>query len=273
VASYAGDGNYLPATQTISLNASGGPAPPVINAGGIVGAAGFTPNVAVGGIVSLFGTGFLSTTLGPTSASALPLPTTLVGVQVLVNNQPAPLFFVSSTQINIQIPYETPVGTPVPVVVSLNGTQSTPVNVTAQSYAPGVFTYQRTTSATDPVIEHADGSLVTPASPAQPGEVLVIWATGAGKLNNTPADGAGAPSAPPSTTVDAPSVTIGTAAAAVQFSGLAPGFVGLLQINVQVPTTLPSGVGAPPALPLVISFPGSAFFNATSSPVNLWVSR
>ena len=54
----------------------------------------------------------------------------------------------------------------------------------------------------------------------------------------------------------------------VQFSGLTPGSVGLWQINIQLPATLPAGAGTPPTLPVVISFPG-----AVSTPVNLFVSH
>jgi uncharacterized protein (TIGR03437 family) len=265
---YSGDATYPPAVALgIALTLSQGP--PALNPNGIVSAAGVNGGVSPGGLMSLYGTSLQgATSLGAGNAAAEPLPITLSGTQVLVNGAPAPLLYVSPGQINCQAPYETPVGTPVQVVVVANGVSSLPVMVTFTSYAPTVFLYPRTASSTDPVITHADNSLVTPTSPAQPGQVLTIWATGAGKINNQPLDGAGAPTSPLATTVDTPTVTVGGIAGTVQFSGLAPGFVGLLQINVQLPATLPTGTGTPPSLPVVITFPGGV-----SAPVNLWVNR
>ena len=280
---YGGDGNYLPTTPTpLTLTVSKLASQlPVINAGGIVSAAGAGTLISPGGLISIFGVGLEGTSSGnPANALALPLLTTLAGTQVLVNGAPAPLLFVSPTQINCQAPTATPVGTPVQVVVIANGTSSLPQTATFTAYAPSVFTYQRAPgssgSTVDPVITHADGSLVAPASPARPSEVLVIYATGAGKLSNPPADGAPALSSPLSQTADKPVVTIGSALTqvqtTVQYSGLTSGFVGLLQINIQLPAVLPplspTSPGLPSNLPLIIAFPG-----AVSPSVNLWVSN
>jgi uncharacterized protein (TIGR03437 family) len=140
--------------------------------------------------------------------------------------------------------------------------------MTFSSAAPAVFTYQRTPNSTEPIITHADYTLVTPSAPVKGGEFLVIWATGAGQLNNAPASGAAASTFPLATTVATPVVTVGGSPATVTFSGLTPSVVGLLQINIQLPATLPAGTGATPSLPLVVTFP-----NASSAPVNLWVSQ
>ena len=172
------------------------------------------------------------------------------------------------SQINFQIPYQTPTGTPLQIVVVTNGVLGPALSLTLPAAAPAIFTYQRTPTSTDPVILHANNTLVTPTSPAVPGEVLVIYATGVGQLNNAPATGAAAPTLPLATTVATPVITVGGSAASVQFSGLAPGYVGLLQINVQLPSTLPAGTGTPPTLPLSVTFPG-----APAAVVNLWVSQ
>jgi uncharacterized protein (TIGR03437 family) len=175
----------------------------------------------------------------------------------------APLMYVSPTQINFQVPYATPTGSAVPVVLIRDGSMPVITQAAFQSAAPAIFAYPRTASTSDPVILHADNTLVTPEKPARAGEILVIYGTGSGPLNNPPADGAAAPTSPPATTKDKPLVTVGGAAATVLFSGLAPGFAGLLQINIQLPATLPPG----PSAPLVVSFPA-----ASSIPVNLWVT-
>lgn len=255
---YSGDTIYpAVAANTLLLTVQSGI--PAINAGGIVGAASAAAGMSPGGLLSIYGDSLATAIV---SATSLPLPLTLGDTQVLVNGAPCPLLYVSPTQINCAAPYATPVNQPVQVAVVMNGTSSTPVTATFIPYAPQVFTYPRTETAIDPVIVHIDNSLVTPDHPAQPGEIVTIYATGAGKLNNPPLDGAAAPATPTATTVDTPAVTVGGAQAVVQFSGLTPGLVGLLQINVQLPPVLPPG----PSLPLIISFPG-----AESPAVGLWV--
>lgn len=86
-----------------------------------------------------------------------------------------------------------------------------------------------------PILHSADYSLVTPESPAVDGEVVLLYATGLGPVSNTPGDGTPAPDAPLEVTKTPPQVWIDGQAASVLWSGLAPGFVGLYQINVQVP--------------------------------------
>jgi uncharacterized protein (TIGR03437 family) len=232
----------------------------------MLGAAGFVTSLSNGELASIFGTNLTPASVLSAAASSLPLPVVLGGVQVFVNGMAAPLLYVSPTQINLQVPFETPIGSAVQVVVTVNGVPSLPLVANFSSYAPGVFTYQRAPGAMDPVIVHADNTLVTPTSPAQASEILTIYATGAGALNNAPADGAAAPSSPPATTTATPVVTVGGSRSAVQFCGLTPGLVGLLQINTQLPVVLPAGTGTPLSLPLVVTFPG-----ASSAPTNLWV--
>ena len=77
---------------------------------------------------------------------------------------------------------------------------------------------------------------------------ISIYATGLGDVSNRPAAGAASPTSPLSYTVAAPEVTIGGVSAPVIFSGLAPGFVGLYQINVKVPDGVPTGAEVPTVL-------------------------
>jgi hypothetical protein len=261
VCTYSGDTNY-PAAVAPAITLTVQTAAPVL--GAVVSAAGFGPAIAPGGLCTIFGANLAAAT----AFGSLPLPTVLNNVQVLVNGRAAPLLYVSATQINFQAPYETTVGTPLQVVV-LDGTLSSlPLMATFQQYAPDIFTYQRTATSTDPVIDNASFSLITPSAPAQAGGIVIIYLTGVGVLNNTPADGTAAPSSPLAQTVVTPTVTVGGIPATVLFSGLAPGFVGELQINVQLPATLPNGNGTPPSLPVVVMFPG-----ASSAPVNLWMNQ
>ena len=232
---------------------------PAFPANGVVNAASFTTTLARCSLASIFGTNLAAATF---SAGPLPWPTILGGVQVMVGGVPAPVFVVSPLQINFQVPCEMPLTGSVTMTVNNSGAISAGQSVTLAPYAPGVFTYTRVAGSVDPVIVHVDNSLVTPSQPAKPGEVLVVWATGVGNLSTLPTTGAASPGSPPAQAVDLPTVTVGGAAASVQFAGMTPGSVGLVQINIQLPATLPAGA----SLPLLVIFPG-----APSPPVNLWV--
>ncbi len=211
-----------------------------LNPLGITNAAGFAPitnSVAPGEIVSLFGTGLAGSTQ---SATGLPLSSTLGGVQVTVNGRPAPLFFVSEQQINIQVPYNLPEDYAT-FRVTNNGVSSSPVTVYANNSSPAVFTLPPNGVSSAAAL-HSDFSLVTANSPARRNETILIYLTGLGTVKPEVADGAAAPSSPPlSTTTAKTSVSFGAADGAVSFSGLAPGFVGLYQLNVKVPATAQLG--------------------------------
>jgi uncharacterized protein (TIGR03437 family) len=223
---------------------------PQIGAGGVVNAASFQAPLARGSLATIFGSNLAG---GTAQASQLPLATTLGGVQVTVAGKQAPLVYVSPTQINFQVPFEAPISGSAAVVVTKDGTPSTPQSVTLAEYAPGVFTYARTATSLDPVIVHADNQLVTPANPATANEVLVIYGTGVGSFDNPPATGAAASSAPLAASLLTPTVAVAGSAAQVLFAGLTPGFVGLVQINIQLPATLPAGN----TLPLTVAFGSS----------------
>jgi uncharacterized protein (TIGR03437 family) len=217
---------------------------PTISAGGVVDGASFKPGpVAPGSIVSIFGTVLASGTAQATTAL---LPTTLQSTQVLINGIAAPLFYVSPSQINAQVPWEVTglFTTDLAVQVISNGSPSNVVAAALAITAPGIF-----------VIAHdADNTAVTSAKPAVPGEYLRVYCTGLGTVTNQPSTGAPAPLSPLSYTAQNSTVTIAGLSANVPFSGLSPGFVGLYQVNVQVPANV---VGAS-AAPLVLSNGGNS---------------
>jgi uncharacterized protein (TIGR03437 family) len=258
---YAGDSNYLSSATTLTFTATS--TTPLVPTGGLVNGALSTSSVSPGTLASIFGDN-LST--GTAQASTLPLPTTMAGATVTINGEACPLLYVSPTQINFQVPYDTPLGSAT-VVISTSAGTGAPFTVTVTAAAPAIFTYVNSAGQINPVILHAATSaLVTAASPAQPGETLTLYATGAGPVNNTPATGAGA--GPGATSVVNPTITVGSVTATVGFSGLSQGSVGLFQINFTLPATLPAGTGTPPTLPLTIGLPGNS-----SPAVNLFVSQ
>jgi uncharacterized protein (TIGR03437 family) len=268
---FAADGTYNDGTLQHLLGANGQamlkvgtgayyslglavPAKPVTGTGvflnplGIVNSASFAPitnSVAPGEFVTLFGSGLASAAL---QAQSVPLPTILGAVQVMVNGAPAPLFYVSPTQISMLMPFATPINDYATFKVINNGAESNQVTLYTSASAPGVFT--TTQNGIGPAaITHANGALVSQSDPATAGETLVLYLTGLGAVTPSVADGAAAPSSPLSNvtakvTVEVQDANGGYHASQnVTYSGLAPGFAGLYQINFVVPSGVPPGSG------------------------------
>jgi uncharacterized protein (TIGR03437 family) len=197
-------------------------------------------SIAPGSIVSIFGSNF---SLGTAQDLGAPLPFSISGTSVTFNGTPAPLFYVSPTQINAQAPFNLPVGQ-VQIQVQRGTAASSTVTAPVAPFSPGIFIvdYNANTGA---IVHTADYSVVTAANPAKPGETLAIFATGLGPVNQNVSSGVAAPAVPPlAYTTSTPSVMIGGTPVDPSFSGLAPGFVGLYQVNVAVPTGLAAGTAS-----------------------------
>jgi uncharacterized protein (TIGR03437 family) len=232
-----------------------------------VDAATYTPRVAPGQIVALFGEDLVVGD-GFASASSIPLPRSLQKTTVYVNGVAAPLYFTSGSQINYQMPYSTAVGQASVVVMRDDGVASYgTVSVAATSAA--LFTVSLSGGGQAVAQNYPDYSLNgdpgTPGAPAQAkrakkGDYLILYGSGAGaqlidagtREPLTVKDGEAASGNPLIVTAANPTAAIGGKAASVGFSGLVPGFVGLWQLNVQVPTDAPSGA----AVDLIINLDG-----------------
>jgi len=230
--------------------------PPVVFAGGVVNAASFSKQPPPpGAIAALFGTNLAA---GPVTATVTPLPTILGGVSVLLDGVAAPLFFVSPLQINFQIPWEERGKSSLSVVVQSGTVASTPQTIILSAFNPGLFATNSQGAGQGAILLAGTGSLAAPADafpdshPAARGSFVELFATGLGVVTNTPLTGTPDVAPPFSTTIQA-SVTIGNIDASVTFSGLAPGYVGLYQVNVQVPSNAPVG----PAVPVVLTIGGT----------------
>jgi uncharacterized protein (TIGR03437 family) len=213
-------------------------------------------------IGSLYGQNFAGSLV---SAGSPPLPLSMQGVTLTINGSFAPLFFVSPGQINFQVPNVVSSG---PVTVTLTvtqGTQSTSVPVVVKPLAPSLFTTNTQGTGQAATVIAGTATVVAPVGavgasrPAKAGEFISIYCTGLGQVTNSPGAGNPAPSSPLSRTQTQPTVTIGGVPATVQFAGLAPGFAGLYQVNVQVPT----GVAPGDAVPVSLSIGGVAANTAT----------
>jgi len=217
-------------------------------AGGVPGqlsgnAANFFGRFAPGMLATIFS--FASASFGDQTAlfSAVPISDGLGDVQVTVGGTPAPLMLVSPGQINFQVPGATPVDVFQEIQVSQVSTgqvfASWLFRIDAES--PGLFTVDGSGSGQIAAL-NADGSVNDAANPAKAGSLVTLFATGQGVVSAMPADGRPAQGA--IETGQTPQVFINSdyvPAADVKYSGLAPGFVGLWQINVIVPSDVPPG--------------------------------
>jgi uncharacterized protein (TIGR03437 family) len=203
----------------------------------VVGAASYRPEaVAPGSLVALFGADLASDVAAP---GRIPLPNTLVGARVSFNGFPAPLLYVSPDQINAQVPFEV---TPGNVTVSVaRWDQSASLTVAVAPAGPGIFTRNAQGTGPAAILHAGDLSPVNDASPAHAGEALAIYCTGLGIMDPPVATG-NAPPAPPPNTVFQPQVRIAGRSAEVTYSGAAPQFVGLYQVNIVAPADTPAGL-------------------------------
>jgi uncharacterized protein (TIGR03437 family) len=220
----AGEVSAVSLSLTASAAAAATPAP---SQGGVTNAANYSGAVLTpGSLLSIFGSGLADATA---KADKLPLPADLAGTQVLINGAIAPLLYVSPLQIDAQAPFGLE-GAEATVVVRRWGLQSAIMRVPIAEAGPGLFA---------PVAK-LDHSLVSPANPLARGGVVVLWGTGFGEVMPKVAAGAAAPAAGAATVARA-EVTVGGRPARVLYCGLAPGFAGLYQINIEIPADAPAG--------------------------------
>ena len=219
-------------------------AAPTYSTAGIVNASNYTAGpFAPYSILTIFGTSLADPGSTPQSlsATATALPTNLNGTEVIVNGSPAPLFYVSDTQINFLLPMtlDPTLGSPT-IWVTHNSNAGPVVSIALADGAPALFPNPANTSYV--LAQHgADYSLITPDHPAQGGEIVVVYATGLGKVTG-PFEGMASTAIPQyaSPVVNLSELTVTLAGAAVdptyiKYAGLTPGFAGLYQINVAIP--------------------------------------
>jgi uncharacterized protein (TIGR03437 family) len=212
---------------------------------GVVNAANsapFTAQVSPGEFLTLYGTGLANTT----ASASVPFPNHFKGVQVLINQIAAPIYYVSPTQISVVVPYLTAPDEVAQIQVINNGANSNIVTEYTGLTSVGVFTNNPEGGLGYAAALHPDNSVISAASPAQVGETVAVFLAGMGVVRQPVADGTAAPSKPPSVTTATPLVFLldpsgNYLQATIGFSGLAPGFAGLYQINFKVPAGIAAG--------------------------------
>lgn len=185
-------------------------------------------------IVSIFGDALAQSSI---QAGSLPLPTTLSDAQVMLNGSALELFYVSPKQINAVLP-DAASGFMTVTVQNSSGASS--VNIVVEAVHPAVFTEDSTGAGPAAAINARNGMPVSSANPLQASDYVELFLTGLGATTEA-------------------QVTIGGSTCPVTYAGPAPGFVGLDQINCQVP----SGLAANPAASLIVTA-GVRSSNATT---------
>jgi uncharacterized protein (TIGR03437 family) len=227
---------------------------PSVSAGGVVNNASYTlagSTVAPGSIAAVFGTNLTdgSSCLPPScnpSFEGGKLKTTMAGAQVTINGTAAPIFYAIPTQLGIQIPTEV-AGASATIQVTVKGQTSSARTISLDTVAPGIFSFTADGKGAG-AITHPDatGSPVSSQTPARPGEVVIIYATGLGQVSPAAATGTlpgGAAAAISQATVRIDGVPV-----TPDYAGLSGCCVGLNQINVRIPDSTRSANDIPVVL-------------------------
>jgi uncharacterized protein (TIGR03437 family) len=198
-------------------------------------AATMGPRLAPGGLFTIMGKDLArdAALIGP-----VPLSNQLGGVAVTVDGTPAPLLYVSRTQINAQLPYDV-TGDRALSVSGLNGAAEMAIKI--NDVAPAIFSVQSSGQLLGAVI-HQDGRLVSDSAPAAPGEWLSIFLTGLGATKTSIDAGQPAPLTSLITVRANVRVVLGSVECEMGFAGLAPGLVGVNQVNFRVPDRATGGL-------------------------------
>jgi len=244
-----------PLTITSAISS---PGPAIQTSNGVVSAASFLPGIVGGSWATILGTNLSTTTRQWASADfqGNALPTNLSGVQVKMNGQPASIYYISPTQLNVQAP--SPLSGSVVVQVIVNGISSNTVTATAVPNAPELFSYQAGANNFPAAVflngvVWGDPAAVPGTQRARPGDAIELYATG---LESSPS---GTIISKPIQTATPVTVTIGPAQAQVTYAGLVA--VGEFQINITVPNLAPGNY------PITIQIAGQASRASVVAPI------
>ncbi len=187
-------------------------------------------------------------------ADTTPLPRTLGGVVVRLNDTVAPLFFAAPGQVNFQVPWELTGESEAQLTVYANDQVIGPTRVSLEPFAPGIFTTAQTGSGQGSILIAGTAAIAAPVDtfpgsrPVKHGEFLSIYCNGLGPVDDPPPTGEAAPTDKLVHTTHTVTATVGGVDVPVAFAGLAPGFVGLYQVNLEITDAVPSGDEVPLAL-------------------------
>jgi glucosylceramidase len=219
---------------------------------GAINAASPAAGLSPGELFSIYGVNLAAEVQKPL---LLPLPPTMAAASVQINGIEAPLLYVSPQQINAQVPWDATPGSATLTVTHAGVAASQTVTIAAAG--PAIFTLYGSQEA---AALNQDYSVNSQNNPAAAGQAVLLFGTGLGAVSPAVPTGVAAGSDPLSSVTAKVTATVGGTPATVLFAGLAPGFAGLWQVNVQLPA------GASGAATVTLSVGGVA-----TSPVTVWV--
>jgi uncharacterized protein (TIGR03437 family) len=190
--------------------------------------------VAPGTLVEILGQNLAASE----ATATFPAPDTLNGVTVLISGRPAPLLFVSPTQINAQVPFGLAPETPHTVLVATGAALAMPQPLPLNAVQPGIASEADAVA----VALRADGTAISGQNPARPGELVSLFLAGLGPTEPQVAAGAVSPEDPPARVTNPVTARVGGREAAVSFAGLAPGLVGVYRVTIEVPGETAAGL-------------------------------
>lgn len=235
----------LSGTVQVSGQSATNPKVPVVPAGGVVSSGDYIGSPAQGLLISIFGTALAD---GLLTNSQTPLPAQLGSTSVLISGTQVPIVFVSDGQVNVLVPYELAANSPGQLIIQRGNAISVPVPITVFDNQPAILATAGNGVGQGHIYK-VDSSnnqtLADSSSPAKAGDILVIYCVGLGQVNPTVKSGDPASFSQLTQITGAAAVTIGGVSAQVLFAGLTPGFAGLYQLNVVVPSGVTPGNATP----------------------------
>lgn len=230
----------IPVTLTISEAGAQIPANGVVNAASFQGG-----TVAAGEIVTIYGS-----RIGPSSMVKAVLgsdgkfPSAVSAVRVLFDGVPAPLLYVSETQLAAIVPYAVAGKSATQMQVEFQSSRSNSISLPVAQASPAFFTSNASGRGQGAFLNE-DNSLNSASNPAAKGSIVVLYATGEGQTDPAGVDGQLASSVYPKPVLPV-SVKIGGVDAEILYAGAAPELVaGVLQVNVRIPDNVPAGAEVP----------------------------
>ena len=235
LASGAGD------TVTFTINTIG--RRPSLTALGFVNGASFRQGWVPGSTGTIFGVGLMEGISGVVEAGQIPFPTILRGVRVIVNGVSAPILSIANVngqeQISIQVPFGIPAPGLTTVIIENNGSRTTVTGVVMFAVQPGIFEFSANGVRVAALL-HANFELVTPANPARPGEIVLLFLTGLGLTDPAVGTNVLGPATLAASVVQ-PIVGIDDGGVEVLGSFYAPGLLTVFQINLRISNNARSG--------------------------------
>jgi uncharacterized protein (TIGR03437 family) len=196
--------------------------------------------VAPGSIAAISGGNL---TAASETGPASPLATTLAGATVHIGERSLPLYFASPAQINFQIPPDLPLGDHT-VTLSAQGMPDVTSDLSVVRNAPGLFPSAQA-GQTYAMVMHENGTPVTAAAPARPGELLTVYGTGFGPTDHPRLEGSAVPASPRYMLLDPITIQVGASTFKPESAHAAPGQVGIDAVQFRLDGSVPSGAAIP----------------------------